>query len=494
MLYKLSIEEIHSGILKRDFSYKELLSSYYEQFNKFSFMNVHISEYWDAAFKKAESLDNNFSGSRAMLEGVPVSIKDMYLIKGTKTTAASKVLENFIAPYDSFTTAQLDKANYIMPFKNNQDEFAMGSSSRTSAFGAVVNPWMISDGVLRVPGGSSGGSSSAVAAYMSLASLGTDTGGSVRQPSSFCGTVGFKPTYGRCSRRGIIAFSSSLDHPGIFARSVQDACHVFETIAGYDAGENTSLNLPVPELSKVSGDVKGKVIGVQWDLFDQILPEYKRQCLAMIKELESQGATIKDIVLPSLDAAIKIYYIIAPAEASSNLAKFDGLRFGHKEGASFEEIIRNSRALFGKEVTRRILIGDFVLSASEYDKFLGKAMKLRNEIRVQMAELYNEIDAVVLPTAPGVAFGIDDYSRSPVEMYCEDLFTILANMYGGPAMQVPIGLVADPNYKEGVIINNLKAQKGLPIGMQVLANCEREDLVISIAKKIEEIACFGGLE
>ncbi|WP_342262104.1 amidase family protein [Alphaproteobacteria bacterium endosymbiont of Tiliacea citrago] len=495
MLVNLSIEEINLGILHKHFSYKELIQAYFDQFEKYSFLNVHISEYWNEAKKKSEMLDNNFRGERSsILEGIPISIKDMFLINGTKTTAASKVLEKFTAPYESFVTSNLLKNNYIMPFKNNLDEFAMGSSSRTSACGPVVNPWIISDGVLRVPGGSSGGSSSAVAAKMSLGSLGTDTGGSVRQPSSFCGTVGFKPTYGRCSRRGIIAFASSLDHPGIFARNVQDACHIFEAIAGYDAGENTSLNKEVPKLSQISDDVKGKIIGVQTDLFDKILPEYKEQCLRVIKELKQNGAIIKEIELPSLDTALKLYYIIAPAEAASNLARYDGLRFGHKQGDSFEEILKNSRSLFGQEVARRILIGKFVLSADEYDVFLGKALKLRQEIKMQMAEIFESIDAFLLPTAPGVAFGLDDYSRSSVEMYYEDLFTILANMYGGPAIQVPIGLIKDENFKENTIINNLKTQKGLPIGIQVLANCEREDNVIAIAKNIEKIANFGGLE
>lgn len=494
MLRNLSLEEINAGILKKSFSYKELIQSYHEQFKKYEFLNAHISKYWDKAFVQAEFLDNCNNLNRHILEGVPISIKDMFLIKGTKTTAASKVLENFVAPYDSYVTSRLDAANYIMPFKNNLDEFAMGSSSRTSAFGAIINPWIISDGVLRVPGGSSGGSASAVAAKMSLASFGTDTGGSVRQPASFCGIVGFKPSYGRCSRRGIIGFGSSLDHPGIFARTVQDACYVFETIAGYDKGENTSLNLPVPKLSKVSSDVKGKIIGIQLDLFDKILPKYKEHCLNMIKQLKENGAIIKEIELPSLDLALKLYLILAPAEAASNFARYDGLRYGHKEGGTFEEIIKNSRSLFGQEVTRRILIGNFVLSSSEYDNFFGKALRLRQDIRVQMAELFETVDAFLLPTAPGVAFALDDYSRSSIEMYYEDLFTILANIYGGPAIQVPIGLIPDDNYKEGVVINNLKTQKGMPVGLQVLANCEKEEMVISIAKKIEEIAQFGGIE
>lgn len=495
MLTNLNIEEVNSGLLKKDFSYKELISAYFDRFKQNSFLNVHISEYWDCALKKAELLDNSFSETRHMLQGIPISVKDMFLVKGTKTTAASKVLENFVAPYESFVTSKLEAAGYIMPFKNNLDEFAMGSSSRTSYYGAVINPWVLSDGVLRVPGGSSGGSSAAVAAGMSLASLGTDTGGSVRQPAAFCGIIGFKPTYGRCSRRGVIAFASSLDHPGIFSRTVQDACHVFETIAGYDSGENTSLNVPVPKLSRVSGDVKGKIIGVQRDLFDKlVLPEYKQQCLSVIKELEIHGAIIKEIELPSLDLALKLYYIIAPAEAASNLARYDGFRYGHKNGETFEQVLLNSRSLFGQEVTRRVLIGSFVLSAEEYDLFLGKALRLRTEIRQQMACIFDGIDAFLLPTTPGAAFALDDYSRCSVEMYYEDLFTILANVYGGPAMQVPIGTIKDPTYKEGVIVKNLKAQKGLPVGIQVLADCEREDIVVSISKKIEEIVAFGGME
>lgn len=493
MLTSLNIEQINDGILKKEFSYCELIQAYFESFNKFNFLNVYITEYWDQAFQKAKELDNNFNGGRSMLEGVPISIKDLFLIKGTRTTAASKVLDNFIAPYESFVTHKLKIQNYIMPFKNNLDEFAMGSSSRTSAFGAVVSPWILSDGEFRVPGGSSGGSASAVAAKISLGSLGTDTGGSVRQPGSFCGTIGFKPTYGRCSRRGIIAFGSSLDHPGIFSRSVQDACHIFECIAGYDYCENTSLNCEVPKLSQVSSDVKGKVIGVQSDLFDKILPEYKECCLKIIEELREQGAVIKDIQLPSLDLALKLYYIIAPAEATSNFSRYDGFRYGHKVGSTFEEIVLHSRSLYGQEVARRILIGNFVLSSEEYESFFGKALRLREDIRNQMQVLFEGIDAFLLPTSPGVAFRLDDYSRSSVDMYYEDLFTIIVNMYGGPAMQVPIGLVKDSNYQPGEV-KGLKIQKGLPIGMQVIANCEREDIVVAIAKKIEEVAQFGGLE
>lgn len=494
MLVNYSIEEINAGIKAKKFSYKELIQAYYERFNKYKSLNVYISEYWADAFLKAEKLDNEKKENFNLLRGIPVSIKDMFLIKGTKTTAASNVLKDFVAPYESFVTSKLLEADYIMPFKNNLDEFAMGSSSRTSVFGEVINPWIISDGVLRVPGGSSGGSASAVAAKMSLGSLGTDTGGSVRQPSSFCGTVGFKPSYGRCSRRGVIAFASSLDHPGIFTRSVQDSCIIFEQIAGYDKYENTSLNESVPKLSKVGNDVKGKIIGVQFDLFDKILPEYKAKCLNVIEELKKSGAIIKGIELPSLDLAMKLYYIIAPAEAMSNLARYDGVRYGYTEGSSFEEILSNSRDLFGNEVKRRILIGNFVLSSAEYEKFYGKALNLRNDLRAQMYELFKNIDVFLIPTSPGVAFVMNDYDRSPIDMYYEDVFTVLANMYGGPAIQVPIGLVEDKNYKENVKFGELYAQKGLPIGIQVMGNYACEEKIINVAKKIEEIVNFEGLQ
>lgn len=492
MLTKLSIEQIDLGIMNKEFSYKELIQSYYNNFQRYKNLNTSISDYWEDALKHADLLDNS-TNKKHILTGVPISIKDMFLVKDTRTTAASKVLENFIAPYESHVTNKLSEANYIMPFKNNLDEFAMGSSTMTSVFGPVINPWIVSDGLCRVPGGSSGGSAASVAARLSLASLGTDTGGSVRQPGSFCGVVGFKPTYGRCSRRGIISFASSLDHPGIFSRNVQDACIIFEQIAGYDKYETTSLNKSVPRLSSITSDIKGKVFGVQFDLFNKILPEYRGKCLFVIKEIEKAGGIVKEIQLPSLELAIKLYYVLAPAEAASNLARYDGLRFGHKEGSSFEEILSNSRDLFGKEVKKRILIGNFVLSSKEYNSFFGKAYQLRKDIQVKMHCLFKDIDVFLLPTSPGVAFGLNEI-RSTVEMYYEDLFTVLANIYGGPSIQVPIGLIEDKNYENGKVYNGLLSQEGLPIGMQVFGACECEDKIISFAKKIEEIVQFEGLK
>ena len=494
-LTKLTIEEIREGVDSKKFSLLELNEAYEKEFNQKKSLNVSISDYWAQAKENAKHFDS--IDKKPALAGIPIAIKDNYLIKGTKTTAASKVLANFESPYESFVTSNLKKAGYSMPFKSNLDEFAMGSSNEFSAYGNVVNPWILSDNVLRVPGGSSGGSAAAVAANMCLGALGTDTGGSVRQPSSFCGLVGFKPSYGRSSRRGIIAFGSSLDHPGIFTRNVQDSCYIFESMAGHDKGEATSLNAPVPELTKIKGNVKGLKIGMIKQ--DGLSSHYCSSLNSLKSDLEKEGAIFKEVEVPSFDLALSLYYIIAPAEVASNLARFDGIRFGVRgEGSGFEEIIKNSRNNFGAEVKRRILTGNFVLFSDEYDKYFGKALKLREELKARMQELFSEIDVLLLPTSPGVAFPIGTaQERCPAEMYKEDMYTILANMYGGPSMQVPIGKVSylsDKPANKTSEFDFLKVQDGLPFGVQIMAACEREDLVVMAAKKVEEIVRWEGLK
>lgn len=495
MLTKLTIEEIGALVKKKEISLLQLNEAYEINFNKYKELNAHIAQCWESAKDQAKFIDT--LEEKHPLAGIPISIKDMFLTKGIRTTAASKILENFVAPYESFVTQRLKNSGYTMPFKTNLDEFAMGSSSETSAFGPVISPWILKDGVKRVPGGSSGGSAVSVAACMSLGSLGTDTGGSVRQPAAFCGIVGLKPTYGRCSRRGIIAFASSLDHPGIFAKTVQDACIIFETIAGYDAGEATSLNLPVPELSKVKGNVHGKRIGIVPDIYKNLPESYQEIIEALIEKLKDEGAYIEEIQVPSLDMALELYYVIAPAEAASNLARYDGIRFGEQgSGENFEEILQNTRALFGKEVKRRILIGNFVLAANEYEKYYGKAYKLRLELKRKMNQIFQNVDAILLPTSPNVAFPLGE-SRAPVDMYYEDLYTIIANIYGGPTIQVPIGKLQDSEKTQNTnsqIPNYLKIQDGLPVGVQIMGAMVREDIVVAIAKKIEEMVEWKGLE
>lgn len=494
-LTKLSIEEIKNGLSKKDFSAQELLLSYKKNFDKYEKLNVSITDCWEDSLKAAQEADRRINSTEERaLEGIPISIKDMFLTKGIRTTAASKILENFIAPYESFVTQKLKDSGYLMPFKANQDEFAMGSSNEYSAFGPTINPWIMDDFVPRVPGGSSGGSAAAVASYMCAASLGTDTGGSIRQPAAFCGIVGFKPTYGRCSRRGVIAFASSLDHPSIFARSVQDAAIVFENIAGHDPKEATSLNREIPLISKAPSSVNGMKIGIIPDIYESLPEEYCVKIKNMICELQKNGASVEEIKMPPLEQALEIYYVIAPAEAASNLSRYDGIRFGVRgEGSNFEEIVKNTRNLFGKEVKRRILIGTYVLSAGEYKKFYGKAIVLREAFKQEMAKIFSRVDVILLPTTPNVAFPINS-NRCPIEMYNEDLYTIPANIYGGPSIQVPIGKISAK--REGVSnkeFDFLKADEKLPIGVQVMGPIEGEAMIISAAKKIEEIACWEGL-
>lgn len=495
MAFKLTIEEIRRQIESKKISYSELMQEYKKNYDHFKALNVDISSYWDEALEKAKKLDQSFNSSKNMLYGINIAIKDMFLTKNQKTTAASKVLENYVAQYESHVTQKLLDAEYIMSIKTNLDEFAMGSANITSAFGKCINPWILKDRVLRTPGGSSGGSAAAVASYMSLAALGTDTGGSVRQPGGLCGIVGFKPSYGRNSRRGVIAFASSLDHPGIFARNVQDACYVFETIAGNDKYDSTSLDLEVPKLTQVNSDIKGLKIGVCYDLFEKVHPEYKKQLINLVDDLKKQGAIIQDIKIKSQEMALKLYYIIAPAEAASNLARYDGVRYGYKEGKTFEEILNNSRDLFGEEVKRRILIGNFVLSSKEYDKFFGKAVRLRNGVKLEMENLFKDVDTIILPTTPSTAFSLNE-ERSPLDMYYEDVFTILSNMYGGPAISIPLGLIENLSDKtqDDFGFEFLKTQKGLPVGVQIMGNVLDEANVIKLAKKIEEIVQWKGLE
>ncbi len=495
MLTNLTIEEIRKGIASKEFSYSQLIDAYHSRFEKLRCLNAHIEEYWESAKEHARKLDNNDgSCKQGPLTGIPVAIKDLFLVKDTRTTAGSKILEDFIAPYDAFVIEKLKNAGYIIPFKTNLDEFAMGSSNQTSVFGPVVNPWILSDCVARVPGGSSGGSAAAVAANMCVGALGTDTGGSVRQPASFCGIVGFKPTYGRCSRRGVIAFASSLDHPGVFARNVQDACIILESMAGYDAMEATSLKEEVPALSSVSGNVKEKRIGVAFQAFDHLDEEYRACLNSLLESLKKEGAIIEPITLPSFELAIKLYYIIAPAEAASNLARYDGIRYGPRgAGDTFEEILYNTRALFGTEVKRRILIGNYVLLAGEYEKFFGKAVKLRAQIVRQMDGLFENHDAILLPTTASTAFEIGA-QRTAIEMYLEDLYTVLANIYGGPAMQIPFTLtrVEAGQRVENPDLSVLNAQTHLPVGIQIIGRRSDEINVVVVAKKIEEIVDWNG--
>ena len=436
MLSNLSIKLIQQGIKDKQFSYLDIINEQEQNFLKFNKLNVAIETNWEQAKKQASNLryDEN-----KPLNGISIAIKDMFLVKDTKTTAASKVLKDFVAPYDAFVVQKLKENNYLMPFKANLDEFAMGSTNETSYFGPSVNPWILEDRILKVPGGSSGGSAAAVASYTCHGALGTDTGGSVRQPASFCGVVGFKPSYGRCSRRGVISFASSLDHPGVFARNVEDACIIMENIAGHDKHDSTSIHEQMKNLSNLNSDVKGQVVGVPYKILSQLSDEYRVQIEKTIDHLKSQGAQIVEIDIPYLDLALDLYLIISRTEAYSNLSRYDGVRFGEKKGNSFEEILNNTRDSFGKEIKRRLLLGSFVMN-SEYDKFLGKAANSRKALIQYMNTLFSKIDVIIMPTTSTPAFEFN-CKRSPLEVYKDDIYTILANMYKGPSIQIPIGMI-----------------------------------------------------
>ncbi len=495
-LTKLTIKEIYKGISEKKFSFFELNQAYFENFKKYNKLNFAISEYWDQALNKAKELDKMEEKDfvKYPLLGLPIAVKDLFLTKGQRTTAASKVLDNFVAPYESFVTQKMLDAGYILPFKTNLDEFAMGSSNENSAYGCVINPWIGKDGVLRSSGGSSGGSAASVAAHCALAATGTDTGGSIRQPASFCGITGFKPTYGRCSRKGVIAFASSLDHPGILTKTVEDACIIMDVIAGYDEGDSTSIKEKMLSLSLSEPNLDNKTIGIIDFAFEGMSDEYLLKLNNLIKEMQKEGAKVQSIDIDKtiFETALKIYFIIAPAEASSNLSRYDGIRFGNKQsgssknGSSFEEILQNTRSLFQDEVKRRILIGNFVTSSDEYEKYFGKANKIRQQITITMENIFQKFDALLLPTTSSYAFPIG-MKRNPVEIYRDDLYTTLANIYQGPAISIPFANI-NLNTNENISNeHNLIPSESLPVGLQIIADKFQEFKLCEIAKGIENI-------
>jgi aspartyl-tRNA(Asn)/glutamyl-tRNA(Gln) amidotransferase subunit A len=410
---------------------------------------------------------------------VPLGIKDLFCTKGTRTTACSCILENFVPPYESTVTANLWRDGAVLLGKLNNDEFAMGSSNETSHFGPVVSPWRRrGSDVPLVPGGSSGGSAAAVAANLCLGAAGTDTGGSIRQPAAYCGVVGLKPTYGRCSRWGIVAFASSLDQAGPFARTVRDCAILLRSMAGHDAKDATSMDLPVPEYEKTIGaSVKGKRIGIPKEYrVPGMAAEIDKLWEQGAQWLRDGGAEIVDVSLPHTHNALAAYYIVAPAEASSNLARYDGVRYGLRvPGRDVIEMYERTRAAgFGKEVRRRIMIGTYVLSAGYYDAYYLRAQKVRTLIKRDFESCFAAgIDAILTPTTPSAAFAIGEKGRAdPVEMYLNDVFTVTVNMAGLPAISVPAGIDAD----------------GLPLGLQLIGRPFAEETLCALGAVIEQAA------
>jgi aspartyl-tRNA(Asn)/glutamyl-tRNA(Gln) amidotransferase subunit A len=411
---------------------------------------------------------------------VPLAIKDLFCTAGVRTTAGSRILDNFVPPYESTVSGNLLRDGAVFLGKVNLDEFAMGSSNTTSAFGPVENPWSrANDPDTRlVPGGSSGGSAAAVAARLALGATATDTGGSIRQPAAFCGIAGIKPTYGRCSRFGIVAFASSLDQAGPVARTVEDCAILLRSMAGFDPKDSTSADVPVPDFAAACArGVKGLRIGVPKEYrLDGTPPEIEALWEQGLAWLRAEGAETVEISLPHTKYALPTYYIVAPAEASSNLARYDGVRFGLREkGADLKDLYERTRAAgFGAEVRRRIMIGTYVLSAGYYDAYYLKAQKIRALIKRDFDEAFGKVDAIVTPATPSAAFGMDEKQDDPVTMYLNDVFTVTANLAGLPGLSVPAGLDAH----------------GLPLGLQVIGRAFDEETVFAVGNAIEQAAGF----
>ena len=444
-------------------------------------LNAFVTETPEKALAMAADSDARIArGEGRALEGLPLAIKDLFCTRGVRTTAASRILENFVPPYESTVTQNLWDAGAVMLGKTNMDEFAMGSSNETSYFGPVENPWRAEGSNKKlVPGGSSGGSATAVAADLCLAATGTDTGGSIRQPAAVTGIVGLKPTYGRCSRWGIVAFASSLDQAGPMTKTVRDAAILLGAMASVDPMDATSVDMPVPDYEAgLEAGVKGMRIGIPKEYrIDGAPPEIDALWHKGAEWLKAQGAEIVEVSLPHTKYALPAYYIVAPAEASSNLARYDGVRYGHRAAGAKDitDLYEKSRGEgFGKEVRRRILIGTYVLSAGYYDAYYSRAQKLRTLIARDFAQAFEQCDALLTPATPGPAFAIGEKTADPVSMYLNDVFTVTVNLAGLPGISVPAGLT----------------KEGLPLGLQVIGKAFDEAGVLRVGRALEVAADF----
>lgn len=417
----------------------------------------------------AQADQRRANGEDTPLLGIPVAVKDIICTQNVRTTAGSKILENFVPPYDAFVVQKLKEAGAVILGKTNTDEFAMGSSTENSAYFTTHNPWDLS----RVPGGSSGGSAAAVAGQLAYGALGTDTGGSVRQPASLCSVVGLRPTYGRMSRWGVIAFASTLDQVGTFGRTVADCTAMFQVTAGYDRRDSTSLNVPVPNYeAALTGDIAGLRVGVPKEYFiEGIEPEVETAVRTAIAQLEKLGAKIVEISLPHTKYALPVYYLIAPAEASANLARYDGVRYGPRvPGADMIESVKKTRALFGAEPTRRVMLGTYALSAGYYDEYYGRALKVRTLIKNDYLAAFEQVDVIAAPTSPTTAFKIGEKADDPLSMYLADIFTLSLNLSASCGLSVPCGFDS----------------QGLPIGLQLIGNTLQEATILNAAYAYEQ--------
>jgi aspartyl-tRNA(Asn)/glutamyl-tRNA(Gln) amidotransferase subunit A len=482
-LVDLDLAEARRGLVRREFSARDLAAAYNAAVEAAKPLNAYITATPDRALLMAEAADARLRrGEGLPLAGIPIAVKDLYCTKGVPTTAGSRILDGFRPPYESTVTERLWRAGAVLLGKANLDEFAMGSSSETSWYGPVENPWRRrADNRPLSPGGSSGGAAAAVAARAAAAAIGTDTGGSIRQPASFCGIVGLKPSYGRCSRWGVVAYASSLDHPGPMTRTVRDAAILLGAMAGHDPNDSTSAPLPVPDFeAALTGDIRRVRVGLPREYRAAGMPaEIEALWRTGAEWLRAAGAEPVEVSLPHTGYALPAYYIIAPAEASSNLARYDGVRFGLRvEGETLEEMYALTRAAgFGAEVRRRVLIGTYALSAGYYDAYYLKAQRVRALVARDFAQAFERVDCLLAPTAPSAAFPIGEPADDPIAMYLNDVFTVPANLAGLPALSVPAGLSAD----------------GLPLGLQVIGRAFDEALVLRVAQVLESAARFREL-
>lgn len=476
-LLDFDLSSASKALKNKEISSFELTNAYLDAIESTSNLGAYLNVQKDYALQMAKKSDEKISqGMAGPLEGIPIAVKDMFCTKDIKTTASSKILENFYPTYESTVTQNLWNDGAVMLGKLSCDEFAMGSSNETAAKGNVINPWSKTNPIS--PGGSSGGSAAAVAARSALAATGTDTGGSIRQPAAFCGITGFKPTYGRCSRWGIVAFSSSLDQAGPLTRTVSDAAIMLNSMAGYDNKDSTSANIEMPDLTSfLDKSIKGKKIGIPKEYTqDGISEDIVKFYDISIEFLKDSGAEIIPVSLPHTKYALPVYYIIAPAEASSNLARYDGVRYGiRNEAENLDEMYELTRGNgFGEEVQRRIMIGTYVLSSGYYDAYYLKAQKVRRLIKEDFDKTFENVDFLLTPSTPSTAFELGQ-KQDPIKMYLNDIFTVPASLAGLPGISIPVGL----------------DQAGLPVGIQLIANSFDEPNLISVAHTLEKSANFN---
>ena len=472
-MHNKTLAELSAGIKSGEFSSEELTRSYIQRIQQLDGeLNSFITVTEEVALAQARAADKRIADGQAdLLTGVPLAHKDIFCTDGVRTSCASKMLDNFIAPYDASVVSRFKQAGTVMLGKTNMDEFAMGSSNETSFYGAVKNPWDLDT----VPGGSSGGSAAAVAARLTPAATGTDTGGSIRQPAALTGITGLKPTYGRVSRYGMIAFASSLDQAGPMTRTAEDAALMLNVMAGFDERDSTSLDKAVPDYTaELNQDLKGLKIGLPKEYFDEGLDAgVARAVEAAIEEYKKLGAEVVEISLPNTGLSVPTYYVVAPAECSSNLSRFDGVRFGYRceDPKDLEDLYKRSRGEgFGDEVKRRILVGAYALSAGYYDAYYLKAQKLRHLISDDFKQAFEKVDVIMGPTSPTVAFKLGERSDDPVSMYLSDIYTIATNLAGLPGMSVPAGFAGK-----------------MPVGLQIIGNYFDESRLLNVAHQFQQV-------